>query len=98
MHIGRRIWSQATFIGCLQFFLAPTKTDGSSPNPSLRPHTTSHSYGCGASLGCPDPNSMKPASDALKAAGVFMFVSAGNSGPRCNTVNTQPVTEKITNL
>jgi len=90
MKIGTREWSPATFIGCLQFFLAPTDVKGQNPNPVLRPHSTSHSYGCGSNLGCPDPLSMKPASEALKAAGVFMHVSAGNSGPRCSSVNTQP--------
>jgi len=90
MKISTREWSPATFIGCLQFFLAPTDVKGTNPKPELRPHSTSHSYGCGANLGCPDPQSMRPASEALKAAGVFMHVSAGNSGARCNTVNTQP--------
>ena len=33
---------------------------------------------------------MRPASEALRSAGVYMFVSAGNSGPRCSSVNTQP--------
>jgi len=90
MKISTRQWSPASFIGCLQFFLAPTDVQGRNPNPTLRPHTTSHSYGCGANLGCPDPESMRPASEALKAAGVFVHVSAGNSGPRCASVNTQP--------
>jgi len=90
MKISTRQWSPATFISCLQFFLAPTTVNGTHPNPNLRPHATSHSYGCSAALGCPDPNAMKPGSDALHAAGVGMLVSAGNSGPSCSSVNTQP--------
>jgi len=66
---------------CLQFFLAPTKTDGTSPNPDLRPHVTSHSYRCQCQL--------ENAVNALVSAGVEVVVAAGNSGPRCSTV-TEP--------
>jgi len=66
---------------CLQFFLAPTKTDGSAPNPDLRPHVTSHSYRC--------PCNLENAVNALVNAGVEVVVAAGNSGPRCSTV-TEP--------
>jgi hypothetical protein len=87
MKISTRQWSPESFIGCLQFFLAPTDVKGKNPDPTKRPHTTSHSYGCGANLGCPNPDSMRPASEALEAAGVFMFVSAGNSGPGCMKIS-----------
>jgi serine protease AprX len=79
MKISTRQWSPASFIGCLQFFLAPTDVQGKNPDPKLRPHTTSHSYGCSSALGCPDPESMRPASEALKAAGVFMHVKFKNN-------------------
>jgi len=90
MKINTRQWSQETFIGCLQFFLAPTNVQGQNPDPTKRPHSTSHSYGCNAALGCPNQEAMRPGSEALRAAGVFMHVSAGNSGSRCNTVDRQP--------
>jgi len=66
---------------CLQWFLAPTKTNGQEPNPDKRPHVTSHSYRCSCNL----ENAVK----ALIAAGVEVVVAAGNSGPRCSTV-TEP--------
>lgn len=66
---------------CLQFFLAPTKTNGQDPDPTKRPHITSHSYRC--------PCNLQNAVKALIAAGVEVVVAAGNSGPRCNTV-TEP--------
>jgi serine protease AprX len=90
MKISTREWSPETFIGCLQFFLAPTDVKGKNPNPKKRPHTTSHSYGCGSIIGCPNPDSLRLASEALMAAGVFVFVSAGNTGPTCNTIDAQP--------
>jgi len=81
--------SPATFLNCLQFFAAPSKLDGSKPNPDKRPHTTSHSYGC-PRFYCPNSEFLKEAAETLKKEGVFMIVSAGNSGPRCSTVNRPP--------
>jgi len=72
------------------FFLAPTDLRGLNPKPELRPHITVHSYGCTAALRCPNSESLKPASDALKAAGVYMVVAAHNYGPRCNSIMAQP--------
>jgi len=66
---------------CLQWFLAPTRTNGQNPDPNKRPHVTSHSYRCSCNL----ENAVK----ALIAAGVEVVVAAGNSGPRCNSV-TEP--------
>jgi len=70
---------------CLQFFLAPTKTDGTSPDPDKRPHVTSHSYRCQCQL--------ENAVNALVSAGVEVVVAAGNSGPRCSSV-TEPASFK----
>jgi len=83
-------WAPSSFISCLQFFLAPTDLRGLNPKPELRPHITVHSYGCTAALRCPNSESLKPASDALKAAGVYMVVAAHNYGPRCNSIMAQP--------
>jgi serine protease AprX len=69
--------------------LAPTDLAGRNPNPDLRPHAIGNSYGCPKSEQC-EPNSLKEASDALRAGGVFMSVAAGNSGPGCSTVNDPP--------
>jgi len=41
-------------------------------------------------LRCPDSEAMKPATDALKAAGVYVVVAAHNRGPRCSTIDLQP--------
>lgn len=69
--------------------MAPTDLAGRNPNPDLRPHAIGNSYGCPRSEQC-EPNSLKDASDALRAGGVFMSVAAGNSGPSCSSVNDPP--------
>jgi plastocyanin len=86
----------STYIECMQFFLAPTDLSGQHPDPSKRPDTVGNSYGC--PLGPPPggetctASSMRTAMDNLRAAGVFMSVSAGNSGPGCGSVDAPPGT------
>jgi subtilisin family serine protease len=72
----------ADFVKCLQFFLAPTKMDGSAPNPDLRPHVSSHSYFCN---NC----NMHRSIQALRAAGSVFVKSCGNRGPSCRSI-TEP--------
>jgi serine protease AprX len=78
-----------TIIDCLQWFLAPTDLSGRNPKPELRPVAIGNSYGCNPQR-CPDSEVQKDAVEALWAAGVFMVVSAGNSGPGCSTVDRAP--------
>jgi subtilisin family serine protease len=42
----------ASYLGCLEFFVAPTKLDGSGVDASLRPHAIGNSYGCPTNEGC----------------------------------------------
>jgi len=71
--------SRNSVLKCLEFFLAPFDVNGKNPNPTKRPHVTSHSYLCnGCNLG--------PAIRNLKAAGIAVVVANGNSGPRCKSV------------
>jgi len=78
-----------TYIECLQFFVAPTDLNGNNPNPSLAPHSIGNSYGCPPSEGCA-VDSLKEAVSNVVNAGIFMSVSAGNSGPSCASVNDPP--------
>eukprot|EP01080_Neovahlkampfia_damariscottae_P006371 gene6371-10378_t len=79
--------SQASkYLACYQFFMAPHDLEGKKPDPKLRPHSTSHSYGCG---GC-RVDDLKEAFEAMVASGIFLAVSAGNSGPRCSSVSRPP--------
>ena len=79
-----------TYIECFQWFLAPTDLTGANPMPSLAPHVINNSWGCPTSEGCNVGNFhiMQAVVENLRAAGMMVVVSAGNSGPTCNTVNT----------
>ncbi|KAJ3406930.1 hypothetical protein HDV05_005691 [Chytridiales sp. JEL 0842] len=80
------------YLNCLNFFLAPTDVNGNNPDPSLRPHAIGNSYGCPTSELC-DQNTFDQALANLRAAGIFMSVSAGNSGPSCSTISDPPANE-----
>lgn len=79
----------STYIECLQFFLAPTDLNGNNPDPSRRPDAVGNSYGCPPVEGCA-PTALSAAVNSVRAAGIFMAVSAGNSGPTCSSVNDPP--------
>jgi len=78
-----------TYIECLQFFVAPTDLNGANPDPARRPHAIGNSYGCPPSEGC-NVESLRDAVKNTIAAGIFLSVSAGNSGPSCSTVSDPP--------
>lgn len=82
--------SPATYIECFDWFLAPTDLDGLNPDPAQAPHVINNSWGCPAVEGCNPDNFalMEAAVDALRAAGVVVVVSAGNSGGSgCGSIN-----------
>ena len=81
--------SPASYIECFEFFLAPTDLNGENPDPSRAPHVINNSWRCPEVEGCNDDNYalMEMAVDNLKAAGVVVVVSAGNSGPNCATID-----------
>jgi subtilisin family serine protease len=79
----------STYIECFQFFLAPTDLNGNNPDVTKRPDAVGNSYDCPPSEGC-SSNSLLTAMDNLRMAGIFMSVSAGNSGPTCSTISNPP--------
>jgi uncharacterized repeat protein (TIGR01451 family) len=81
----------ATYTACYQWFVAPTRTNGSDPRPDLAPDVINNSWGCPASEGCTDMNVLLSAVQAVRAAGIMTVHSAGNDGPSCNTVS-EPAT------
>ncbi|KAJ9049209.1 hypothetical protein DSO57_1027057 [Entomophthora muscae] len=85
--------SPETYLGCLQFFLAPTNLQGTDPKPELRPHVVGNSYSCPSNEGCSHAT-FNYALRALKASGVFISVSAGNEGRGgCSTINAPPAVD-----
>jgi len=80
----------ATYTECFQFFIAPTDLAGNNANPALRPHVINNSWGCPTSEGCVTRGELETIVNNTEAAGIFVEVSAGNSGPGCSTVSDPP--------
>lgn len=80
----------ASYLECFQWFLAPTDLAGNNPDPAMAPHIINNSWGCPPEEGCTSVGILEQAVDTLRAAGILVVVSAGNSGPACGTVNTAP--------
>ena len=68
-----------------QWCLAPTRLDGSNPNPALAPDIVSNSWGDDD-----HPNDVTFAPDvlALRTAGILTVFAAGNNGPDSGTVGS----------
>ncbi|BCJ59959.1 hypothetical protein Jiend_33810 [Micromonospora endophytica] len=53
------------------------------------PEILTNSWGCPPVEGC-DPRALRPAADALEAAGILVVAAAGNTGPFCGSVQDPP--------
>ncbi len=81
----------STYIECYEWLLAPYDLDGNNPDPSLAPHVINNSWSCPELEGCNSTNwdMMNIVINNLRAAGVVVVVSAGNSGNNgCGSVST----------
>jgi subtilisin family serine protease/subtilisin-like proprotein convertase family protein len=87
MNVG--VGTPTTYSECFQWFIAPTRIDGSDPNPAMAPHVINNSWGCPASEGCAW-DTLQTVVGNTRAAGIVVVVSAGNAGSSCNTVNDPP--------
>ncbi|MDW8148288.1 MAG: S8 family serine peptidase [Roseiflexaceae bacterium] len=90
VNLARNVGNAARYLDCMQFMLAPFPPDGDplrDGNPTLGADVTNNSWGCPQDLeGC-DPNTLLPAAEALRAAGMVTIAAAGNDGPACSSVN-----------
>lgn len=80
----------SSYTACFEFFFAPYPQGGdkmTDGRPELAPHVINNSWGCPPAEGC-DVNSLRDVVETMRAAGVYVVASAGNSGPSCSTVNT----------
>lgn len=92
VNLARNLGNPALYLDCLQFMLAPFPLDGKpfeDGRPELGAQVLNNSWGCPDTEGC-DEKSLEPAVQALRAAGVFVVVSAGNDGPFCGSLSTPP--------
>ncbi len=93
-NMRRGIGNPASYADCMEFFLAPYPVGGNpftAGEVTQAPHVINNSWGCPEREGC-DQEVLKPATAALRAAGIMMVVSAGNDGPACQTVTDPPAT------
>ncbi|AEB47533.1 S8 family serine peptidase [Micromonospora maris] len=92
VNLDRNLGNPASYLDCLQFMLAPFPPGGdpfTDGRPSRAPEILTNSWGCPPIEGC-DPGALRPATDALEAAGILVVAAAGNSGPLCDSVQDPP--------
>ncbi len=81
----------ASYIECFEFFLAPTDLDGQNADVTKSPDVINNSWACPPKEGCNPDNFaiMEMVVNNLKAAGIVVVVSAGNSGGSgCGSVSS----------
>src|SRR5690606_15593998 len=92
VNLDRNLGNPAHYLDCLQFMLAPYPPGGDpfrDGRPARAPHILSNSWSCPPIEGC-DDGVLRPATEALRAAGIYMVVAAGNTGPRCGSIEDPP--------
>ena len=92
VNLERNLGNPPLYLNCMQFMLAPFPYGGDplkDGDPTRAAYVMNNSWGCPTLEGC-DANALKSAVDALRAAGIFVAVSAGNDGPSCSTLDNPP--------
>ncbi len=92
VNLDRNLGNPAAYLDCLQFMLAPFPPGGdpfTDGRPARAPEILTNSWGCPPIEGC-DPRALRPAVDALEAAGILVVAAAGNTGPFCGSVQDPP--------
>jgi subtilisin family serine protease len=79
----------ATYLECMEWFLAPYPIGGGQGDPLKAPDITNNSWGCPASEGC-SVDTLQAAVEAQGAAGIMTVVRADSSGPSCSTMENPP--------
>jgi subtilisin family serine protease len=89
------VGTPASYTECFQFMMAPTDLAGNNANPTLRAHVLNNSWGCplpsDPPAECASAGELEMIINNTQAAGIFVAVSAGNSGSLgCSSVDTPP--------
>ncbi|MDY7079711.1 MAG: S8 family serine peptidase [Chloroflexota bacterium] len=91
-NMDQGVGTPATYIECFEFFLAPYPVGGdpfTAGIPSLAPHVINNSWTCPPSEGC-DWDTLQTVVENVRAAGIVVVASAGNSRPECETIQGPP--------
>ncbi|MCC6148433.1 MAG: S8 family serine peptidase [Anaerolineaceae bacterium] len=93
VNLARNLGNPAEYLECWQFLLAPYPQNGDAfydGRAELGANILNNSWGCPPVEGC-DPGVYTQAVSALKTAGIFVVVSAGNSGySGCGSIEDPP--------
>jgi subtilisin family serine protease len=89
-NMDRGVGTPARYAECFEFFLAPTDRSGANPRPDLAADVINNSWGCPPREGCTDPDILRAVVENTRAAGIFVVVSAGNTGSDCSTIAEAP--------
>ena len=79
----------ASYIECMEFFLAPYPIGGGQGDPLRAPDITINCWRCPPSEGC-SPDTLETAVEAQVAAGITTVAGAGGEGPACSTLMYPP--------
>jgi subtilisin family serine protease len=89
-NMDQGVGTPATYMECFEFFLAPTDLGGQNPDPARAPDVVNNSWICTVEEGCEEPNILRTVVETVRAAGIFVVASAGNSGNACGSVESPP--------
>jgi len=84
--------SLLSYLEALDWYLAPTDSNDVNPDPDKAPDVINNSWYCSEEEGCniDNWNLMQLSVANLKAAGIVVVASAGNSGTGCETIAFVP--------
>lgn len=80
----------ATYTECFEWFIAPTDLNNQNPDPSKAPDVINNSWGCPPEEGATNSLILQTIVERVRAAGIVVVVSAGNSGPGEGSVCDPP--------
>ncbi|HZD10408.1 MAG TPA: S8 family serine peptidase [Candidatus Binatia bacterium] len=91
-NMDQGVGTPVTYAECFQWFVAPTDMGDENPDPSLAPDVINNSWACPPREGCDEAERavMETVVENVRAAGITVVSSAGNSGSNCGTVQFPP--------